>query len=113
MPVNTLLQENQKFEIQVYKRPKDTKKIGDTHVAFSGSPLKHPYQKDRVILVVDPFSSNTLYYEFYADDISYAEDLGNLVNLQGKSINIVRIWVKKSSIGLRCTPFVVEDTRMK
>ena len=86
--------------------------LKDTHVPFSGSPKKHPYDSDRVILVADPFSTNTLYYEFNKEDISYLEELPNLVNLDGETITIVRIWVKKMSVGIRCSPFIVEDTRM-
>jgi inorganic pyrophosphatase len=62
--------------------------------------------------VTDPFSTNTLYYEFSKDDISYLEELPNLVSLDGDTITMVRIWVKKMSVGIRCAPFIVEDTRM-
>jgi len=86
--------------------------LKNTHVPFSGSPKKHPYDSDRVILVADPFSTNTLFYEFNKDDISYLEELPNLVNLEGETITMVRVWVKKMSMGIRCSPFIVEDTRM-
>ena len=76
---------------------------------FSGAPLKHPYDSQKVILVIDPYSTNTFYYEFLADDISYVEELPSLVNEDGKTITMVRLWVKKMSVGLRCTPFIVQD----
>jgi hypothetical protein len=40
------------------------------------------------------------------------EELPNIVNLEGKTIMMVRVWIKKMSIGLRCSPFVVEDTAL-
>ena len=104
-------QEAVQFHIQAYQKPKNFRTLRNTHVSFSGSPQKHPYDSNKIILVTDPFSTNTLYYEFNKDDISYLEELPNLVNLDGDTITMVRIWVKKMSIGIRCSPFIVEDTR--
>ncbi len=112
MQINGSLQKAVKFEIQAYKRPKDLKKLKNTHVAFSGSPQKHPYDPEKIILVADPFSSNTFYFEFNKDDISYVEELPNLVNVDGEVMTLARVWVKKMSVGVRCTPFLVEDTRV-
>jgi len=110
MPFRKMLQEVQCFEIQAYKRPKDKKVLTDTHVAFSGSPYKHPYDHEKVILLNDPFSTSTFYYELKTEDISFIEELPNIVNSSGKIFTIIRVWVKKGSIALRCTPFVVEST---
>jgi inorganic pyrophosphatase len=104
-------QEAVEFHIQAYKKPKNIHILKETHVPFSGSPKKHPYDSDKVILVADPFSTHTVYYEFNKDDISYLEELPNLVNLEGETITMVRIWVKKMSMAIRCSPFIVEDTR--
>ena len=109
MPITGQLHETKRLEIQAYQKPKDSKSLRQTHVSFSGNPRKHPYDPERVILIVDPYSTNTFYYEFSADDISYVEELPNLVNENGKTITMVRLWVKKMSVGLRCTPFMVQD----
>jgi hypothetical protein len=103
-------QEALKFQIQAYKKPKDLHVLKESHVSFSGSPQKHPYDSNKVILIADPFSTNNLYYEFSKDDISYVEELPNLVNLDGSAIAVVRVWVKKLSVAIRCSPFIVEDT---
>jgi inorganic pyrophosphatase len=50
-------------------------------------------------------------YEFIKEDISYFEELPNLVDPNGETVTMGRIWVKKGSLGIRCTPFIVEDTR--
>jgi inorganic pyrophosphatase len=101
------------FEIQTYKRPQNIKELINTHVPFSGAPQWHPYEPGKVILVPDPFSTHTFYYEFDAEHISYVEELPSLVNIEGESISIVRIWVEKGRMGLRCSPFVVESTVRK
>jgi inorganic pyrophosphatase len=105
-------QEAVKFHIQAYQKPKNIQILRETHVSFSGAPKKHPYDTDKIILVADPFSTNTHYYEFAKGDIAYLEELPNLVNMDAETITMVRIWVKKMSIGIRCSPFIVEDTGM-
>ena len=111
MPIHTLLQRTEKLEIEAYKKPKDLKSLLKSHVAFTGSPQKHPNHSKKVILISDPFSTNTFYYEFIKEDISYFEELPNLVDPNGETVPMGRIWVKKGSLGIRCTPFIVEDTR--
>ena len=105
------LQKAEKFELMSYKKPKDIKKLAKTHVSFTGSPQKHPYDSSKIILVSDPYSTNTFYFEFKTDDLTYVEELPNLVTSLGETITMARIWVKKGSIGIRSTPFIVEDTR--
>ena len=103
------LKEAEKFEIQAYKRPEDFNTLRETHVAFTGTPKRHPYDAEKVILVADPYSNQNVYYEFSKMDISYVEELPSIVTLEGETVTMVRIWLKKMSIGLRCSPFIVED----
>ena len=111
MTLTNVLQKAEKFELQAYRRPADRRRIAETHVAYTGSPFTHPHNRDKVILVADPFSQNTFYYEFNTDDIAIAEDLPSMVNQDDESVTMVRLWVKKGALALRCTPFRVDDTR--
>jgi len=113
MSDKTLPKDSDTFEIQAYKRPRNIRDLIKTHVPFSGAPQRHPHESDKVILIPDPFSTHTFYYEFETEDISYVEELPSLVNMEGEAISMARIWVEKGSIGLRCSPFVVEDTARK
>ena len=106
-------QESAKLEIQTHKRPKDIRMLRETHVSFTGSPQRHPYDANKAILIADPHSTNTYYYEFNKDDISFLEELPSIVNIEGETVTIVRIWVNKMSVAVRCTPFVVADTGKK
>ncbi len=101
------------FAVQVYERPIDETRFYETHIAFTGTPQKHFFDPEKVVLVVDPFSFNTSYYEFYTRDISFVEELQTTVNSAGQAITIVRLWVKKQAIGVHSTPFVVADTRLR
>jgi inorganic pyrophosphatase len=110
MPISHFPEEHEKFEIQVYKKPKSIKLLRETHIAFTGSPRKHPYDPDRVILITDPYSKITSYYEFKTADISYVEEMANLVDMEGETVIMTKIWVKKKSIGARASLFIVDDT---
>jgi inorganic pyrophosphatase len=111
MVIKNFPQEVKKFEIEAYKRPKNLKDLKKTHLPFSGSPLRHPHDPKKVILVPDPYSSTLFYYEFKGDDVTYAEKLPSIVNLEGETITMARLWVKKMSVGMLCTPFLVEETK--
>ena len=111
MPLTLFPQAKTLFEIQKLEEPSDPARFLRTHVPFSGAPRQHPYdKKTKVILVIDPGSSSTSYVEFKTADIARVEELANIVTPQGVTIPMVRIWIKKRSIAIRCTPFVVEDT---
>jgi len=107
--MSTFIQKAEKFELEKYKKPRDVKSLLKSHVPFSGSPQKHPHDADKLILVPDPYSTNTYYYEFNKEDIAYVEKQPNLVDAHGNTVAVARIWVKKKSIAVRCAPFMVTD----
>jgi len=102
------LRKAERFEIEAYKKPQNPEDLKKNHLSFSGSPAKHPHDPARAILIPDPCSSIPSYYEFKKKDIAYVEELPNIVTLEGETVTMVRIWVKKKSIGLLCSPFLVE-----
>jgi inorganic pyrophosphatase len=110
MPIRNLMQSARKFEIQPYRRVKDTKCLAKTHVAYSGWPQKHPSDDARIILVADPFSHNTFYYEFETTDIGLIESLPSIVTLDNQTLLMARVWVRKGALAIRSTPFLVAET---
>jgi hypothetical protein len=80
------------------------------NVAFTGAPRKHPYDNDKLILICDPFSTQTMFYEFRLQDVAHVEELPSLVTEGGEGLPMVRLWVKKGALGLRYEPFIVADT---
>lgn len=109
MTTSLLVKATEKMEIAAFKRPKNMGRLKQSHVAYTGSPRKHPYDSNKIVLLADPYSCNTYYYEFKTDDITFVEELPNIVDLNDEVVAMVRVWVKKGRIGLRCTPFWVED----
>ncbi|MDI6797013.1 MAG: inorganic pyrophosphatase Ppa [Desulfatibacillaceae bacterium] len=108
MSIDALLEKCGTKELAPYEKKRS---LPLTHVPFSGHPRKHSPDLDRIILIPDPFSSATSFYEFNMADIDHAEKLPSIVTLEGETLTMVRLWVKKGSLGLLSTPFVVEDTR--
>ncbi len=78
-------------------------------VSFKGSPRKHPYDSEKILLIVNPFSSDTFFYEFLVKDIIHYDELPSMVTDSGETLPIVRIWVLKGTIGMKYTPFEVDD----
>lgn len=107
MAATTYIQKAEKFEIEKYQAPKDIRSLSKTHVPYTGSPQKHPLDPDQIILVPDPYNPKSPYLEFSKKDITHVEKLANVVNLEGETVTMARIWVKKRSIAIQCTPFQV------
>lgn len=105
------LEKARKFEIQTFDRPESYTELRKTHIPFSGSPRLHPEDAETVMLLVDPYGGSKIYYEFKRSSISYLEELTSLIDIDGDVIPMVRIWVKKRSIGILCSPFIVDDNK--
>lgn len=92
------------FELQSY-RDRD---IHESHVPYEGTPRKHPYDANILILVPDPFADREkTFYEFTVDSIGLIEELQTISNERGDSAIRVRVWVKKGKTAIKSTPFVV------
>lgn len=81
-------------------------------VAFSGIVMKHPHHAEkRIILLTDPFSQQTSYYDFAIDDVTYLEEQPIITPEEGETILLNKLWIKNDAIALQVTPFIVGDTR--
>jgi inorganic pyrophosphatase len=107
MAIKKFLEKAKRFELDSYRKFPD---LIFNHVPFSGAPQKHPYDNNKIILVADPFSTQTFYYEFNMADVEGIEELPSLVTVKGESVTMARLWVRKGRIAVKSTPFVVEDT---
>ena len=103
----TSIQKAEKFEIEKYTAPKDIRTLSKTHAPYSGSPQKHPLDPDKIILIPDPYNETSPYLEFSKNDVTHVEKLANIVNMEGETVTMARIWVKVGSVAVQCTPFQV------
>ncbi len=107
MAVINWLQKAETFAIETYNPPKDIRSLSKTHVPYTGSLQKHPFDAERIILIPDPYSNTGPYLQFSRDDVTHAERLVNIVNMAGQTVAMARIWVKKGSLAIQCMPFQV------
>jgi hypothetical protein len=107
MNITRYLDSAPNYELTKYTSQPD---LAGDNVAFTGAPKKHPYDPKKLMLISDPFSSNTIIFEFTITDIVHIEELSRIVSESGDGLRIVRIWVKKGSFGIKYEPFVVADT---
>ena len=91
------------FELQAYKSdpPQDA-------LAFTGSPRKHPYDDEKIILIAEPHGGESAIYEFRASDVVGAQDLPSPVTEAGESYRIVRLWIRRGAVGIKYEPFEVD-----
>jgi|GEM_PF-1169128 len=76
-------------------------------VEFIGSLRKHPYDRERCLLIADPAGQAPHIYEFRIADILFAEELPSSVDEGGASLMQVKIWVRRGSLGIHYEPFEV------
>ena len=81
-------------------------------VAFTAAPRKHPYDENKILLVKDPFTTDTMFYEFKIEDILQVDQMASVGTDSGKNVKMARVWVKRGSLGMRYEPFEV-DTPLK
>jgi len=103
MDLDLLLRKSEKLEIDFYKKPPS---FSANHVSFEGTPRKHPYNSGRVILITKPFCKDVCYYEFKLSDVDGMEEISNIVDQEGNSLPVVRIWVKKGHVAIKSVPFI-------
>jgi inorganic pyrophosphatase len=109
MTMTKFLQQAKRLEIQPYKKKANIEELKAKSIPFIGSPLRHPVDKAKVVLIVDPYNQTNFYYEFKTEDITFVEDFPTIVNIEGENVTMVKLWIRKGGIGVRCSPFVVES----
>ena len=76
---------------------------------FTGTIRKHPYDEGKCILFADPSGSEPAILEFRKSDIKAVEEQASLVDETGHSRQVMRLWIRRGSLGVRYEPFEVEE----
>jgi hypothetical protein len=77
-------------------------------VAFAGTLRKHPNDPDKCILFAEPSGSEPAILEFRKVDIKAVEEMPSLVDETGHSRQVMRLWIRRGSLGVRYEPFEVD-----
>jgi hypothetical protein len=78
-------------------------------VAFSGTIRKHPYEDGKCILFAEPAGSDPAILEFRKADMAAVEELPSIVDETGHSRQVMKIWIRRGSLGIRYEPFEVDE----
>jgi inorganic pyrophosphatase len=78
-------------------------------VPFIGTLRKHPYDSGKCLLISNPGEPSPAIREFRVVDIAGAEELASPVDPVGATHNLVRLWIRKGSLGVKYEPFEVDD----
>jgi inorganic pyrophosphatase len=78
-------------------------------VPFAGYPRAHPSEKNKLILVNDPLGPEPVVLEFKLDDVLFVEEIPSAVTEAGEGVPLVKLWIKRGSVGMILEPFEVND----
>jgi hypothetical protein len=78
-------------------------------VAFVGTLRKHPYEKDKCILISEDADAEPAVFEFRKADVIAVEEMPSPVDETGASRSVAKLWVRRGSVGLRYQPFEVDE----
>ncbi|WP_019614683.1 hypothetical protein [Psychromonas ossibalaenae] len=78
-------------------------------VPYIGEARQSASDPGKVFLRLSPLSSNGELLEFKTEDVLFAENVETVADKEGETFQIVKIWVRIGSIGIRLEPFSVQD----
>ncbi|HPC38994.1 MAG TPA: hypothetical protein PLF21_06750 [Exilispira sp.] len=90
------------FDLQKYKT---TNSINDS-VVIVGTPFISPTKKDKIVISPTLFSDNKIFYEFDIKDVITWEELDKIVNSNGTAITLIKLYIKKGTVGLKYEPIL-------
>ncbi len=106
MSIRKYLETQPLYELAKYdKRPE----LKSEAVSFTGALRKHPYDDSKLLLITEPFTSDTEFFEFRIEDIVHYEEKPNIATESGENLFLVQIWVRRGSFGIQYHPFEVSD----
>lgn len=88
------------FDLQKYKK---SDSINDA-IVIVGAPFINPIKSDKIVISPAIFTDNKIFYEFDIKDIITWEEIDKIVNSRGSTITLIKLYIKKGTIGIRYEP---------
>jgi len=95
-----------KRELEKYRDPNRLLKEA---IPYIGQPKRQEGAPDKIYIRLNPLSSNGAFLEFKTKDVVFAENVKTVSQSDGTAFSIVKIWIRKGSIGIKMEPFSVMD----
>jgi len=87
----------------------DVDRLSKEAVPFVGQLKKNEGDPSKIFLRTERFANQSILLEFNQKDVVYAEDLKTITKNDGTAFRIVKIWLRKGTIGVKLEPFSVTD----
>ncbi len=87
----------------------DPTRLSEDAVPYIGQPKQNESDPDKIFLRLNPLSSNGAILEFKTKDIVFAENVKTVSQKDGAAFQIIKIWIRKGSVGIKLEPFSVQD----
>jgi len=78
-------------------------------VPYVGQAKQSASEPNKIFLRLNPLSSHGTLLEFKSEDVVVAENVETVAGKDGETFQIVKIWVRIGSIGIKLEPFSVQD----
>jgi len=78
-------------------------------VPYVGQAKQSTSEPNKIFLRLNPLTSNGTLLEFKSQDVVVAENVETVSDKNGEAFQIVKIWVRIGSIGIKLEPFSVQD----
>lgn len=98
------LLENIKFkDIKLY----NIDEAASNSICLIGTPFKNPNIQDKIFISNLFFSETNVFYEFDFKDILKFEEIDTIVNKDGSTYSLYKIWIKKGAKGIKHEYFII------
>jgi hypothetical protein len=78
-------------------------------VPYVGQAKQSVSEPHKIFLRLEPLSSNGTLLEFKSEDVIVAENVETVADKDGETFQIVKIWVRIGSVGVKLEPFSVQN----
>lgn len=78
-------------------------------VPYVGQAKQSASEPNKIFLRLDPLSSNGTLLEFKSEDVVVAENVETVADKDGEAFQVVKLWVRIGSLGIKLEPFSVQD----
>ncbi|HEY5714872.1 MAG TPA: hypothetical protein VIS54_00510 [Psychromonas sp.] len=76
-------------------------------VPYVGHPKQSASEPNKIFLRLNPLSSSGALLEFKTEDVVFAENIETVVNKEGETFQIFKIWIRIGSVGVKLEQFLV------
>jgi hypothetical protein len=87
----------------------DPTRLSKDALPYIGQPKQNSSDPDKIYIRLNPLSNNGAILEFKTKDVVYAENVKTVSQSDGRAFQIVKVWIRKGSIGIKLEPFSVQD----